>query len=226
MDICTSYDVDEYVSTKAEYFIVITIVDYGVGNLGSILNMLKKVGTKAETSSEPDILAKAKKLILPGVGAFDAGMRKLNEAGLIPLLNELVLNKKVPVIGLCLGMQLMTQKSEEGAEAGLGWINAQTIRFKFGPQNAHLKVPHMGWNTLDIQRQHPIVSDLGPESRFYFVHSYHILCTDEADVVAYTDYGYPLAAIISKENIMGAQFHPEKSHRFGMQLLKNFAERI
>ncbi len=205
---------------------MITIVDYGVGNLGSILNMLKKVGTKAETSSEPDILAKAKKLILPGVGAFDAGMRKLNEAGLVPLLNELVLKKKVPVIGLCLGMQLMTQKSEEGAEAGLGWIDAQTIRFKFSLQNAHLKVPHMGWNTLDIQLQHPLVSGLGSEARFYFVHSYHILCTDEADVVAYTDYGYPLAAVISKGNIMGAQFHPEKSHGFGMQLLKNFAERV
>lgn len=205
---------------------MITIVNYGVGNLGSIVNMFKKVGAKAETSSEPDVLRNAEKLILPGVGAFDAGMRKLNEAGLVPLLNELVLEKKVPVIGLCLGMQLMTKKSEEGGEAGLGWIDAETVRFKFGQGNAHLKVPHMGWNTLDIQRQHPLVSDLGPESRFYFVHSYHVVCADEADVVAYTDYGYPLAAIINKENIMGAQFHPEKSHKYGMQLLKNFAESV
>jgi glutamine amidotransferase len=203
---------------------MITIVDYGVGNLGSIVNMLKKVGAKAQASSDPDVLRQAEKLILPGVGAFDPGMRKLNEVGLVPLLNELVLEKKVPVIGLCLGLQLMTKGSEEGEEAGLGWIDAETVRFKFGPENAHLKIPHMGWNTLDIRRQHPLVTDLGPESRFYFVHSYHIVCNDEADVVAYTDYGYPLGAVIGKENIMGAQFHPEKSHRYGMQLLRNFAE--
>lgn len=205
---------------------MITIVDYGVGNLGSILNMLKKVGAKAQTSSDPVVLRAAEKLILPGVGAFDAGMKKLNETGLVPVLNELVLDKKVPVIGLCLGMQLMTKRSEEGTEAGLGWFDAETVRFKFGPENAHLKVPHMGWNTLDIRRQHPLVADLGPEPRFYFVHSYHIVCADEAEVVANTDYGYPLAAVINRENIMGAQFHPEKSHKFGMQLLKNFAERL
>jgi len=205
---------------------MITIVDYGVGNIGSILNMLKKVGAKAQASSDPDVLRQAEKLILPGVGAFDPGMRKLNEAGLISLLNELVLEKKIPVIGLCLGMQLMTKGSEEGTEAGLGWIDAQTVRFKFGPENAQLKVPHMGWNTLDIQRQHPLVSDLGTESRFYFVHSYHIICADAVDVVAYTDYGYPLAAVISKGNIMGAQFHPEKSHKYGMQMLRNFAEGV
>ena len=163
---------------------MITIVDYGVGNLGSILNMLKKVGAKAQTSCDPDVLRQAEKLILPGVGAFDPGMRKLNEVELVPLLNELVLEKKVPVIGLCLGMQLMTNGSEEGVEAGLGWIDAETVRFKFGPENAHLKIPHMGWNTLDIRRQHPLVAELGPESRFYFVHSYHIVCADEADVVA------------------------------------------
>ena len=205
---------------------MITIVDYGVGNLGSILNMLKKVGAKAQASSDPGVLRQAEKLILPGVGAFDAGMKKLNETGLVPVLNELVLDKKVPVIGLCLGMQLMTKRSEEGTEAGLGWIDAETVRFKFGPENAHLKVPHMGWNTLDIRRQHLLVADLGPESRFYFVHSYYIVCADETDVVANTDYGYPLAAVINRGNIMGAQFHPEKSHKFGMQLLKNFAERL
>lgn len=205
---------------------MITIVDYGVGNLGSILNMLKKIGAKAQASSDPDVLRQADKLILPGVGAFDAGMKKLNETGLVPVLNKLVLEENVPVIGLCLGMQLMTKRSEEGTEAGLGWIDAETVRFKFGPEDAQLKVPHMGWNTLDIRRQHPLVADLGPESRFYFVHSYHVVCQNEADVVAYTDYGYPLAAIINKGNILGAQFHPEKSHKFGMQLLKNFAERV
>lgn len=205
---------------------MITIVDYGVGNLGSIVNMLKKVGFKASASSDPAVLRQAEKLILPGVGAFDAGMRKLHETGLVPVLNELVLEAKVPVIGLCLGMQLMTRSSEEGQETGLGWIAAETVRFKFDQSQSHLKIPHMGWNTLDIRRSHPLVADLQPDARFYFVHSYHIVCEDETDVVAYTDYGYPLAAIIGKDNVMGAQFHPEKSHRYGMQLLKNFAERV
>jgi len=205
---------------------LITIVDYGVGNLGSIINMLKKVGVKAGIASDPALLKQAEKLILPGVGAFDAGMKKLMDTGLAELLNELVLEKKIPVLGLCLGMQLMTKRSAEGAEAGLGWLDAETIRFKFGAENAHLKVPHMGWNTLEIRRPHPLVAELGAEARFYFVHSYHVVCAEEDDVVAYTDYGYPLAAVISKDNIMGAQFHPEKSHKFGMQLLKNFAERV
>ncbi|MEZ0394849.1 MAG: imidazole glycerol phosphate synthase subunit HisH [Anaerolineales bacterium] len=205
---------------------MVTIVDYGVGNLGSILNMLKKVGAKAEASSDPDVLRRAEKLILPGVGAFDAGMHKLNESGLTPLLNELVLEKKIPVLGLCLGMQLMTRRSEEGAEAGLGWLAAETVRFRFGPEQAHLKIPHMGWNTLEVRRPHPLVADLGPEPRFYFVHSYHVVCADEADVVAYTDYGHPVTAIVARDNLLGAQFHPEKSHKFGMQLLRNFVERI
>ncbi len=205
---------------------MITIVDYGVGNLGSIANMLKKIGAKAEVASDPAALRRAEKLILPGVGAFDAGMRKLNESGLTPLLNELVLEKKTPILGLCLGMQLMTRRSEEGVEAGLGWFEAETVRFRFGPEQAHLKIPHMGWNTLEVRRPHPLVADLGPEPRFYFVHSYHVVCADPADVVAWTDYGHPVAAVIARENILGAQFHPEKSHKFGMQLLRNFAERI
>lgn len=204
---------------------MIVIVDYGVGNLGSIVNMLKKIGAKAQASSDPEALRAAEKLILPGVGAFDPGMRKLHEAGLVPLLNELVLEKKVPVIGLCLGMQLMTRRSAEGRETGLGWIQAETVRFKFGPDQAHLKVPHMGWNTLEVRRPHPLVQDLGPDSRFYFVHSYHIVCEQPGDVVAEAEYGYAFPAVISKGNVMGAQFHPEKSHRFGMQLLRNFAER-
>jgi glutamine amidotransferase len=205
---------------------MIVIVDYGVGNLGSIVNMLKKVGAKATTSSDPAVLHEADKLILPGVGAFDPGMRKLNEAGLVPVLNELVLEKKVPVIGLCLGLQLMTRCSEEGREKGLGWIDAETVRFKFDLEQAHLKVPHMGWNTLDVRSPHPLVSDLEPGARFYFVHSFHILCKDESDVVAYTEYGYRLPAVIARGNVMGAQFHPEKSHKYGMQLLRNFAEQV
>jgi len=205
---------------------MITIVDYGVGNLGSIANMLKKIGAKATISSEVDVLQRADKLILPGVGAFDAGMRKLRETGLIPVLNELVLEKKVPTLGLCMGMQLMTQKSTEGTEAGLGWFDAETVRFRFSSEQAHLKIPHMGWNTISTCQEHPLFTDFEEEARFYFVHSYHVLCHDESITLAETEHGYSFSSIIRKDNIIGAQFHPEKSHKFGMRLLKNFAELI
>lgn len=203
---------------------MIVIVDYGVGNLGSIINMLKKAGARAIASSNPDVLQQAEKLILPGVGAFDAGMDKLNECGLVPLLNHLALEKKVPFLGLCLGLQLMTKRSEEGQTSGLGWLEAETLRFKFEADQAHLKVPHMGWNTLEIRRSHPLFAGLDPEARFYFVHSFYVQSHDPDAVLAETDYGGYFHSIFAKDNIMGFQFHPEKSHKYGMRLLKNFAE--
>ncbi len=205
---------------------MITIVDYGVGNLGSIANMLKKIGVKAKIASDINILQVADKLILPGVGAFDAGMSKLRETGLVPVLNELVLANRIPVLGLCLGMQLMTQKSEEGTEAGLGWFDAETIRFKFSAEQSHLKIPHMGWNTISTRREHELLTDFDEDARFYFVHSYHVISHDEKLILAETQHGYTFASILQQENIFGAQFHPEKSHKFGMKLLKNFAEVI
>jgi len=203
---------------------MIVIVDYGVGNLASIINMLKKAGAKAIASSDPDVLQQAEKLILPGVGAFDAGMNKLNECGLVPLLNHLALEKKVPFLGLCMGLQLMTRGSEEGQTQGLGWLDAETLRFKFGAEQSHLKVPHMGWNTIEIRQEHPLFTDLDPEARFYFVHSFYVQSHDPETVLAETDYGGHFHSIFGKGNIMGAQFHPEKSHKYGMRLLKNFAE--
>lgn len=205
---------------------MITIVDYGVGNLGSIINMLKKVGVKAIASREPDVLQQAEKLILPGIGAFDAGMSKLNELGLVQLLNYLALEKRVPFLGLCLGLQLMTKKSEEGQTQGLGWLDAETVRFRFGAEQAHLKVPHMGWNTIDVCRPHPLFTDLDPLSRFYFVHSYYVRSYGSEAVLAETDYGMRFHSVLGKGNIMGAQFHPEKSHKYGMRLLRNFAEAV
>lgn len=205
---------------------MITIVDYGVGNLGSIINMLKKVGVKAIASSDPATLMQAEKLILPGVGAFDAGMSRLNECGLVPLLNSLVLEKKVPVLGLCLGLQLMTKKSEEGQTPGLGWLDAETVRFKFNESQSQLKIPHMGWNNIEVRRQHPLFRDLDPEARFYFVHSFYVQSRDPEAVLAETDYGGYFHSVFAKENILGAQFHPEKSHKYGMRLLKNFAEAV
>ena|SRR5215208_6904526 len=203
---------------------MIVVVDYGVGNLGSIINMLKKAGVKAIISSDPEVLQQAEKLILPGVGAFDAGMNKLNDCGLVPLLNHLALEKKVPFLGLCLGLQLMTMKSEEGQAPGLGWLNADTLRFKFSSAQPHLKVPHMGWNTIEIRQSHPLFKDLDPEARFYFVHSFYVQSKDIETVLAETDYGGYFHSVFSQGNIMGAQFHPEKSHKYGMRLLRNFAE--
>jgi glutamine amidotransferase len=205
---------------------MIVVVDYGVGNLGSIVNMYKKVGAKAIASSDPVVIGNAEKLILPGIGAFDAGMQKLNERGLIPLLNELVLEKKIPVLGLCLGLQLMTRRSDEGQLSGLGWLDAETLRFRFEGASSNLKVPHMGWNTIEIRRPHPLFTDIDPEARFYFVHSYYVQSHDPKAVLAETDYGGHFHSIFAKDNIMGAQFHPEKSHKHGMRLLKGFAEAV
>jgi glutamine amidotransferase len=205
---------------------MIVIVDYGMGNLGSILNMLKKIGAKAKISSDRADVEAADKLILPGVGAFDAAMRRLNESGLKAVLEEQVLEKRKPTIGLCLGMQLLTEGSEEGELAGLGWIRGKTRRFRFPAELAHLKVPHMGWNTVRTESGKAIVRELHDPSRFYFVHSYYVALEDAADAAAWTHYGHDFVSIIERGHIMGTQFHPEKSHKFGLRLLRNFAERV
>jgi len=205
---------------------MVVIVNYDVGNLNSIANMLKKAGVNSVISSDPNVIRRADKLILPGVGAFDAGMEKLNERSLVPVLNESVLERKIPVLGLCLGMQLMTSKSAEGELPGLGWIAGETLRFQFEKDQAHLKVPHMGWNVIRPVRSHPLVDQLADDARYYFVHSYHVVCQDPSDIVAYTEYGYSIVSVIAKGNILGAQFHPEKSHKFGLQFLKNFVKQV
>jgi len=205
---------------------MIVVVDYGLGNLGSIANMLKKIGAHAVVSSDPAVVEKADKLILPGVGAFDAGMKNLETRGLIPLLNYRVLEQKTPILGVCLGMQLLCKRSEEGQLPGLGWLDAEVIRFKFDGNIANLKIPHMGWNTLAVRQPHPLFADLEAENRFYFVHSYHVVCADMGNVLAQTNYGFDFASAVVKDNIMGVQFHPEKSHKFGMRLYKNFTERV
>lgn len=203
---------------------MITIIDYGMGNLGSIANMLKKIGTSTIISSDLDVIAQAHKLILPGVGAFDHGMTKLKELGILTVLNERVLNAGVPVLGICLGMQLMAHRSDEGKLPGLGWIEAETVRFHFGPDRTDLKIPHMGWNTVKVCKDSPLFNGTYPEPRFYFVHSYHVVCRSEQDILTKTFHGYDFVSSFVKENIVGVQFHPEKSHKFGMRLLKNFVE--
>ena len=202
---------------------MITIVDYNMGNLGSIANMLKKLGVAGEITAAHDRIASATKLILPGVGAFDAGMENLERAGLIPLLNRRVLDAHVPVLGICMGMQLMTQCSSEGQRRGLGWIDAEAVRFQ--PTDAGLKVPHMGWNRVAPLREAALIDALPEEPRFYFVHSYYIRCRNEDDALLSTTYGTPFHSAFNRGNVWGVQFHPEKSHKFGMRLLRNFAER-
>jgi glutamine amidotransferase len=202
---------------------VIIIVDYGMGNVGSILNMGRKAGGELMLSADPDVVADASKLILPGVGAFDTGMNNLRaRRGLYEALNDAVLKRGVPILGICLGLHLFTRGSEEGRAPGLGWIAADTIRFRFANGDAHLKVPHMGWNFVEPAKNDPLLADLPLEPRFYFVHSYHLTCEDVTDVLAWTEYGPRFASAIRRSNIWGTQFHPEKSHKFGFAVLRNF----
>jgi imidazole glycerol-phosphate synthase subunit HisH len=205
---------------------MIVIVDYQMGNLGSIVNMLKKIGTDAVISSKVCDIDRAEKLILPGVGAFDNGMKNLKEAGLLGILNEKVIVQKAPVLGICLGMQLLTKRSEEGILPGLGWLDAETVRFKVPTGSNGMRIPHMGWNSIQIERSSPLLVDLEEESRFYFVHSYHLVCNQREDSLARTPYGYDFTSIVQRENVYGTQFHPEKSHRYGMKVLDNFAKRV
>ena len=202
---------------------MISVVDYGVANLGSILNMLHKAGAQAEAVSTPDAIARAEKLILPGVGAFDHGMAALSERGLAEALKKRVACASVPLLGICLGMQLLGNSSEEGSLAGLGLIDGRCARFRFGDERP-LKVPHMGWNVLAPKRASPLFKGLEENARFYFVHSYHLVCADASDVLATAHYGIEFTAVVQRGNVWGVQFHPEKSHRFGMTLLRNFAE--
>lgn len=190
---------------------MVVVVDYGMGNLGSIANMLKKIGVTATVSSDTSAIEGADKLILPGVGSFDNGMKNLSERGMAEILNAKVLQNKTPILGLCLGMQLFTQRSEEGKLPGLGWLEAETIRFKFDEAQNNYKVPHMGWSSVEICRPNPIFKDMTADSRFYFVHSYYLICADLQIVVAKTNYGLMFTSVVAKDNIVGVQFHPEKS---------------
>lgn len=200
---------------------MVGIINYGLGNLGSIQNMLKVIGEKAVISFDPEELDKCDRYILPGVGAFDAGMKKLNESGLTDYIKKKA-NEKKPILGICLGMQLLGRKSEEGILPGLGVIPFDNIRFKL--DDTDLKVPHMGWDIVDFKQDNPLLKGLTGIQRYYFVHSYHAQCDFNENVLMTCDYGYEFAASVVKDNIIGVQFHPEKSHNFGMSLLRNFVK--
>ncbi len=201
---------------------MVTIVNYGMGNLGSVQNMFKRIGVPSQITSDLNEIAAATKIMLPGVGAFAAAMQLIHDGGFREVLDKKALVEKVPVMGICLGMQLLTNSSEEGNVKGLSWVDAETKKFSF-EVGTKLKVPHMGWNLVNEVNPSELTKDLPEEPRFYFVHSYYVQVNNKADQLMTTHFGHDFDSIIQHENIYGAQFHPEKSHKFGMKLLENFA---
>ena len=202
---------------------MIAIINYGLGNLSSIQNMCKRLGIDAVITNDEEILNKASKLILPGVGHFKKGMENLHSSGLKTLLDKMVLEDKKPILGICLGAQLMTKHSEEGDVDGLGWVDAVTVKFDENKINNH-KIPHMGWTDIMTVDENPLWKNLPDEPRFYFVHTYHFLFQEQDEISAMADYSYPFACAFHKRNIYGTQIHPEKSHKFGMKVLENFSK--
>lgn len=200
---------------------MVIIADYGVGNLASVCNMFRKLGVSARISRDPKEISTAERVVLPGVGHFDHGMRMLDRAGLRSALDEVALNRCRPVLGICLGAQILGTGSEEGALPGLGWIDMYCQRF---PETDEYRVPHMGWDVLEIHRPCPLFKYADLQARYYFVHSYYIDCKNQQNAVATTFHGLRFASVVQNKNIFGAQFHPEKSHRHGMAILKAFSE--
>jgi len=201
---------------------MITIIDYGAGNIKSIQNMLSKIGAQSQISNKAEDIQNAKKLILPGVGHFKYGMDQLMKSGLIEVLYEKAIVNQIPFLGICLGAQLLGKRSDEGDVNGLGWIDMEVVKFDKSRMGKNERIPHMGWNYISLKQQSSILADLPEDPRFYFVHSYHIKCNTDIDILCTTKYGYEFTAGVKKDNIFGVQFHPEKSHKFGMKLLQNF----
>jgi imidazole glycerol-phosphate synthase subunit HisH len=198
----------------------VAIVDYGMGNLHSVKRKLDRIGVNAQLTSDPSELLRADKLLLPGVGHFGKAMEHLGTLGLVPALNEAVVVRKTPILGICLGMQLFARHSQEGDAQGLGWIDADVVRFDVDTRD--FKVPQMGWNGVQIARSSALVEGVTAQTEFYFVHAYHVVCHDSADVLCETDYGCRFTSVVQRENVYGVQFHPEKSHDAGEALLRNF----
>ena len=203
---------------------MITIIDLNIGNIGSVDNMIKHVGGNCIVSSDPTDIKNASKLILPGVGSFDKAMNQLRYKKLEQIILEKVKVEKTPLLGICLGMQLITNSSEEGKEKGLGLINAETLSFKkaFDKKEINERIPHMGWNDIRVEQENSFTNNLIELSRFYFVHSYYVKCSDKKNILMQSNYGFDFDSAIVKDNIYGVQFHPEKSHKYGKKLITNF----
>ena len=202
---------------------MITILDYGSGNLNAIKNIYERLNIHFEFANTKEQVEKADHIILPGVGAFDETISTLQDKGFIEVLNKKVFDKKVPILGICVGMQMLAESSEEGTLNGLGWISGKVKKFDKNIIPGKPKIPHLGWNSIEITRDCPLFNDTDPAVGFYFVHSYYYDCTDETNVICKTLYGNVFHSAVNRDNIYGVQFHPEKSHDNGIQLLKNFA---
>jgi len=199
----------------------ISIIDYGAANIGSIVNMVQKVGYSADIVTSRNKLLSSDKIILPGIGSYDSAIRRLTNLDLIDPLFK-VREKGIPILGICLGMQIMMESSCEGMLKGLGWIKGEVVRFNSVDMAADNKIPHMRWNIVSSCKPNVLFDSENNEERFYFAHSYHAVCNDQEDVLTYTTYGYPFVSSINRDNIIGVQFHPEKSHVFGMRMLYNY----
>jgi glutamine amidotransferase len=202
---------------------MITLIDYGVGNIFAFQNVYKRLDISTKIAKTHEDLLGAKKLILPGVGSFDYAMGQLNASGMRETLDELVLEKKVPVIGICVGMQMMGNRSDEGKLEGLKWIDSEILKFDESLIQQRTKLPHMGWNDVTPISNHPLFSGLEKEAIFYFLHSYYFKCNNPAESIAISDYGISFTSAVNRDNVFGIQFHPEKSHQYGEKLLHNFA---
>lgn len=202
---------------------MIQLIDYGVGNIQAFLNVFKRLGIPAEAASTPEALQEATHLILPGVGAFDHAMTQFNQSGLRDRVEQLVLGDKIPVIGICVGMQMLASGSEEGNMDGLNWVPGQVRSFTSNPDSQQLPMPHMGWNDVKPLRDSALTNNFNGDPRFYFLHSYYFDCADKNDVIATAEYGFEFDCIVGRGNVFGIQCHPEKSHSSGSTLLKNFS---
>ena len=199
-----------------------TIVDYGCGNIGSIQNMLKKLGEESLITSDSELIDQATRLILPGVGSFDTGVNNLKNHNLISCLNKKVLDDRIPILGICLGFQLMTNSSTEGSLEGLGWFDAETIKFDLKDSEKKFPLPNIGWRKTNIHKEIPLYSDVDDDTWFYYVHNYHVTTNDEKLISLTSTYAHDYIAALTNKNILGVQFHPEKSHKYGLRLFDNF----
>ncbi len=203
---------------------MIVIINYGLGNINAIYSVYKNLNIPVKIASKPSDLENSRKIILPGVGAFDYAMERLDKSGMRETLDDLVLNKQSSVLGICVGMQMLAKSSDEGDLPGLGWLDAKVKILKKYIENFELSVPHMGWNNISPKKKHPLLTDLSKSSYFYFLHSYYFETNDDTNIISTTNYGNDIVSIINSGNIYGVQFHPEKSHDNGIMLLKNFFE--